>query len=64
MRWECGVAQDIWAGSMISLQKCPTLMGDIVKLFEWLVDRLAEEDMKHKVLWSLAKVCSSESQNK
>ena len=27
-----------------SLLKCPTLMGDMVKLFEWLVDRLAEED--------------------
>ena len=22
-----------------SLLKCPTLMGDMVKLFEWLVDR-------------------------
>ncbi|KAL0015370.1 hypothetical protein SO802_002439 [Lithocarpus litseifolius] len=55
--WECGVAQDVWAGSRISLQKCPTLMGDMVKLFEWLVDRLAEEDMERFlvqcwVLWN------------
>ncbi|XP_075665254.1 uncharacterized protein LOC142634893 [Castanea sativa] len=27
--WECGVAQDVYAGSRISLQKCPTLMGTI-----------------------------------
>ena len=44
--WECGVSQDAWAGSRISLQKCPTLMSDMVKLFEWLADRLAEEDME------------------
>ena len=31
-------------GSVCS--KCPTLIGHVVKLFEWLVDRLVEEDME------------------
>lgn len=37
---EYGVAQDLWAGSSISLQKCINAHHDIFLLFESLLDRL------------------------
>ena len=38
--WECGVAQDVWAGSKVCLQKCMMNRGDILQLVEDLMDRL------------------------
>ena len=32
--WECGVAQDVWAGSFIRLQKCIQGLEDVIQLFE------------------------------
>ena len=37
--WECGVAQDVWVGCAIRLQKCTTDFPDIVALFEYVLDR-------------------------
>ena len=37
--WECGVAQDVWAGSKVCLQKCTTNRGDILQLVDDLMDR-------------------------
>ena len=44
--WECGAAQDVWAGSSISLQKCSTNQCDVVQLFEFLFDRLPNADFE------------------
>ena len=44
--WECGAAQDVWAGSSISLQKCSTNQCDVVQLFEFLFDRLFGADFE------------------
>ena len=38
--WECGAAQDVWAGCVPRLQKMPNSHGSIVKLLETLLDRL------------------------
>ena len=38
--WECGAAQDVWAGCVPRLQKMPNSHGNIVKLLETLLDRL------------------------
>ena len=35
--WECGVAQDVWAGSSIRLQKCIQGLEDVIQLFEDLL---------------------------
>ncbi|XP_075669870.1 uncharacterized protein LOC142639598 [Castanea sativa] len=39
--WECCVAQDVWAGSFISLQKCSNDQHYIIQLFEDLLERLS-----------------------
>ena len=44
--WECGVAQDVWAGSKVCLQKCTMARGDILQLIEDLMARLTVEDME------------------
>ncbi|XP_075640306.1 uncharacterized protein LOC142612059 [Castanea sativa] len=44
--WECGVAQDVWAGSKVCLQKCTTGRGDILQLIEDLMGRLIVDDME------------------
>ena len=44
--WECGVAQDVWAGCAISLQKCTIVFHDIVVLFEHLLDRISTSDFE------------------
>ena len=44
--WECGVAQDVWAGSITSLQKWSTSCHDFRGLFEALMDRLQKEELE------------------
>ena len=44
--WECGVAQDVWAGSKVCSQKCTTGRGDILQLIEDLMARLTVDDME------------------
>lgn len=44
--WECGVAQVVWAGSRICLQKCARSQSDIVQLVEDLMDRLTAKELE------------------
>ena len=44
--WECPVAQDVWAGSRMKLQKCPLGQPDMVQLFLYLLHRLETEEME------------------
>ena len=44
--WECDAAQDVWAGSLKSLQKGVHGMTDMVQLLEYLMERLALEDIE------------------
>ncbi|KAL0012535.1 hypothetical protein SO802_007643 [Lithocarpus litseifolius] len=37
--WECSVAQGIWAGSVVKLQKCTQGQGDVLQLFDDLLKR-------------------------
>lgn len=39
--WDSGVAQDVWAGSSIRLQKRSHGQADMFQLFEYLLDRLS-----------------------
>ena len=39
--WECGVAQDMWAGSQVKLQKHIREHADTLQLFESLLNRLS-----------------------
>ena len=51
--WECVVAQDVWSGCAIRLQKCTTVFHDILAFFEYLLDRLsvAEFDIFLVQVW-------------
>ncbi|KAL0009952.1 hypothetical protein SO802_005060 [Lithocarpus litseifolius] len=44
--WECGVAQGIWAGSLVKLQKCTQGQGDVLQLFDDLLKRLSTEEFE------------------
>lgn len=44
--WECGVVQDVWANSFVSLQKFVGGQCDSVQLFEELLDCLSMEDFE------------------
>ena len=44
--WECGVAQDAWANSFMSLQKFVGGQCDSVQLFEELLNCLSMEDFE------------------
>ena len=44
--WECGAAQDVWAGSITPLQKWSTSCQDFRGLFEALLDRLQKEELE------------------
>ena len=44
--WECGVAQDVWAGSSIRLQKCIQGLEDVIQLFEDLLSRLSATEFE------------------
>ena len=55
--WECGIAQDVWAGSKLCMQKCTTFRTDFLKLVEDLMERLQVEDLEYFfvqcwVLWN------------
>ena len=42
--WSCGVAQDIWVGSIRHLQKGRTDQDDFMQLVEDLTHRLSDEE--------------------
>ena len=44
--WECDAAQDVWAGSLKSLQKGVYRMTNMVQLLEYLMEQLALEDLE------------------
>ena len=44
--WECDAARDVWAGSLKSLQKGVHGMIDMFQLLEYLMERLALEDLE------------------
>lgn len=44
--WDCVAAQDIWAGSIKIMQKISHGQADILQLMEYLMDRLALEDLE------------------
>ena len=46
MLWECGAAQDVWAGSLVKMQKIPNGQSDTLQLFKELMVRLTS--------WSLS----------
>ena len=40
--WECYAAQDVWAGSLVRIQKIPSGQSDTLQLFEELMVRLTK----------------------
>ena len=42
MLWECYAAQDVWAGSLVRIQKIPDGQSDTLQLFEELMVRLTK----------------------
>ena len=44
--WSCGVAQDVWAGSLSTIQKCKTDQVDMLGLLEYLMARLSLEELE------------------
>lgn len=44
--WDCLVAQDVWAGSRIKLQKYPLGPQDMLQIFDYLMDRLDLENVE------------------
>lgn len=44
--WDCDAAQDMWAGSLKSLQKGKHGLLDMFQLMEYLMERLAWEDLE------------------
>ena len=44
--WNYDAAQDVWAGSIKKLQKCSHGQADMIQLMEYLLDRLAPEDVE------------------
>jgi len=44
--WECDVAQDVWAGCSVRIQKIPNGQSDTLQLFEELMDRLTRSDFE------------------
>ena len=44
--WNCGVAQDIWAGCSARLQKCHMGQEDMINLWEELIARLTIEELE------------------
>lgn len=50
--WECGIAQDIWTGSSIHLQKCTQGQGNVQGLFEDLLRRLSKAKFEFFIIWA------------
>ena len=44
--WDCGVARDVWASSLVKLQKHVGAQWDSMQLFEEMQDRLSREELK------------------
>ena len=44
--WECGVARDVWADSVMKLQKFVVGQYDVLNLFEELLLRLNKEEFE------------------
>lgn len=63
--WECGIAQDVWAGCAISLQKCISGFHDVVALFEYLMVKLSTSEFEAFIvqawlLWNQRNVIAHE----
>lgn len=39
--WDCGVAMDVWTGSLLKLQKCSHGQVDMLELMEYLLSSLS-----------------------
>ena len=48
--WDCGIAQDVWAGSVKLLQKGKHELLDMFQLMEYLMEQLAQEDLELMVV--------------
>ena len=46
MLWQCGVAQDIWAGSIRKLQKSITEQPEFMQMVEGLTQKLTEKEQE------------------
>ena len=44
--WECAAVQDVWASSILKLQKGPYVFRDTLQLMEFVVDRLMVEELE------------------
>ena len=44
--WECGAAQNVWAGCLARIQKIPNDQRDTLQLFEELMDRLSRQEFE------------------
>uniref|UniRef100_A0A7N2RFA1 Reverse transcriptase zinc-binding domain-containing protein n=1 Tax=Quercus lobata TaxID=97700 RepID=A0A7N2RFA1_QUELO len=44
--WECGVARDVWASSLVKRQKCAGGQQDSMQLFEEMQGRLTREELE------------------
>ena len=44
--WQCGVAQDIWAGSIRKLQKSITEQPEFMQMVEGLTQKLTEKEQE------------------
>lgn len=48
--WDCGIAQDVWVGSVKLLQKGRHGLLDMFQLMEYLMEQLAREDLELMVV--------------
>lgn len=44
--WECGVVQNVWAGSVLCLQKVRQEQEDMLQLTRFMMDRLSLDDLQ------------------
>ena len=44
--WDCEVATDVWARSLVKLQKCSHGQADMIELIEYLLNRLTLQEME------------------
>ena len=43
--WDCDVAQDMWDGSILKLQKCSHGQSVMIQLIEYLLNQLSLQDL-------------------
>ena len=44
--WDCEVATDVWARSLVKLQNCSHGQSDMIELIEYLLNRLTLQEME------------------